>query len=98
RGEHENRDALAGLAQFAANRETIAAGNHYVENNQVVAVDIRLIQGFFACGNNIDGVGLFAQTFGDKARDSGIVFNEQKPEETIIRQVAGKVRNWRTGL
>ena len=90
RGQHQNRHALAGFAQFAANCETIRRGNHHIEDHQVVGVYRRLIKCIFACRRYIDGVRLFAQSFSHEPRYPRIIFHQQKPHESIIRQIPGK--------
>ena len=42
---------------------------------------------------NVHSVRLFAQSFGDEPRDPCIIFNQEKPHKSIIRQKEGKESN-----
>src|SRR5213080_3288550 len=75
RGQHQNGHALPRFSEFAANLKTVAAGNHHIEDYQVVGSDRRLIKRVVAAVGDIHGVGLFAQALGHESRDARIVFN-----------------------
>ncbi len=93
RGQHQNGHALPRFSQLAANFKTVATGNHHIEDHQVVRIDRHLIKRIVAGIGDIHGIGLFAQALGHESRDAPIVFNEQEPHASIIRQVQGKVRD-----
>src|SRR5271157_4075085 len=91
RGQHEDGSAKARTAQFPADGVAVLHRQHDVENHDIVLVDGGLIQGLFAVAGDIDGVGLFAEAFGDEAGDSGFVFNQQdphaeRPSTSIVRE------------
>jgi hypothetical protein len=75
RRQHQDRHALAGFSQLAANFETVAARNHHVEDHKIVGIDGRLIEGIVSRGGDIDGVGLFAQALGHEPRNARVVFD-----------------------
>jgi len=92
-GKHEHGHALAESANGAADVKTILAGNHDVQDDEVVIVDFNLIQGFRAGGGDIHGEGLLLQTAGNETHDTRIVFDEEQPHASIIRQLeSGKGR------
>jgi len=86
RGEHKNWRALAACADGFADGETVQAGDHDVEDDQIVIVDFGLVDGVVSVLHSVDGVGLFAQTFGHESCDARVVFDEEKSHARIIRQ------------
>ena len=77
RGQHEDGGAKARAAKFPADGVAVLHRQHDVENHDVVLVDGGLVQGLFAVAGDIDGIGLFAEAFGDKSGDPGFVFDQQ---------------------
>ena len=73
----QNRHALAGLAQLAANFKTVGARNHHIEDHEVISIDRCLIKRIVAGIGDINGVRLFAQALGHESRDTSIVFDKQ---------------------
>src|SRR5215831_5230405 len=93
--QHEDGHALSERANGTTGRETVAAGNHYVEDDQVIVINFDLIDGVVSVGHNIDGVGLLLETFGDKTGDTRVVFDQQKSHGRIIRQFARRIAGGR---
>ena len=79
RGQHEDGSAKARAAKFPADGVAVLHRQHDVEDHDIVLVDGGLVQRLFAVAGDIDGVGLFAEAFGDKPGDPGFVFNQQDP-------------------
>ena len=76
----------------SADFEAVPARDHHIEDHQVVGINRRLIQSVFPGRSHINGISLLPQSFGHEPRDACIVFDQQEPHESIIRQVGGKVR------
>ena len=87
RREHQDGRALAAGTYGFADGEPVDAGNHDVEDDQIVIVDFGLVDGVVSVLDGIDGVGLFAQTFGHESCDARVVFDEEKSHARIIRQI-----------
>ncbi len=90
RGQHQNGHALPCFAKLAAHRETVRRGNHHVEDDEVVRVHCRLIKRIFARARDIHRIRLFTQPFSDESRDPRIIFHQEKPHKSIIRQKEGE--------
>jgi hypothetical protein len=91
RGQHEDGGAKARGAKFAADGVAVLHRQHDIEDDDVVLVDGGLVEGLFAVAGDIDGIGLFAEAFGDKSGDPGLVFNQQnphaeRPSSSIVRE------------
>jgi hypothetical protein len=84
RGQHEDGDAGPGGAQFAANRPSILAREHHIQDEEIVLVDRGQVDGLVAIGGDIDGVGLLAQAPGDEAGDPGFVLHQQNAHAVSI--------------
>lgn len=69
---------MAGLAESAADGEAVEAREHDVEDDEVVCVDVGFIDGVWASGCDVDGVGLLSQAFGEHAGGFGFVFDQQE--------------------
>ena len=64
-------------AKFPADGVAVLHRQHDIEDHDVVLVDGGLVERLFAVAGDIDGIGLFAEAFGDKSGDPGFVFNQQ---------------------
>src|ERR1700686_195985 len=90
RSEHKDGHPPPGFPKPAANFESVRSGNHDVQNDQVVLVDVRLIKRIFTGSGGIDRVSLLAQSFDHKPAHPLIVFDEQYPHGCMIRETARK--------
>ncbi len=84
--QHQDGYAMPSLAETPANLKTVHAGDHNVENDEVVGVDVGLVESVLAGGRGVYGVGLFAQTPYDEALDAWIVLDQQDSHPCIIRE------------
>jgi hypothetical protein len=57
-----------------ANLVTIPNREHDVEDDEVVFVDGRVVEGLGAIAGDVDGIGLLTKPFRDEACDSRFVF------------------------
>src|SRR5690242_3858366 len=84
RGQHENGQALTGVAELLADGQAVGRRNHDVEDGEIVGVDGCVVERLAAGRDNVDSVGLLAQTFGDEPSDSGIIFRQQNAHVCMI--------------
>ncbi len=84
RGQHENRRAETGAAQFAADRVAALQRQHHVQDDNVVRIDRRLIQGAFSVGRNIHRVSLLPQALGQESGDADFVFHQQNTHALLF--------------
>jgi hypothetical protein len=59
-----------------ANVVAVPHREHDVEDDEVVFVDGRVVEGLGAIADDVDGIGLLAQPLRDEACDSRFVFNQ----------------------
>ncbi len=91
-GEHEDGNLGARLAKEAANFKAAEAGKHNVEDDQVIGVKFCLLQRIRTGRNSINGIGLFFQSFKDKALHAWIVFREEDSHEGMILEKRREAR------
>jgi len=90
RRQHQDGHSPPGFSQSAAHFEPVRSRNHDVQNDQVILIDVRLIQRFFAGHCGIDRVGLLAQSLDHKPAHPRIIFDQQNPHGCIIRESAAQ--------
>ena len=71
-------------AQFAANLETVAAGQQAIEDDQIVVVDRRLIERRLAVAAHVNGISVFAQAPRNHTRHARLIFDEQNPQTLAL--------------
>ncbi len=76
-GQNENGPAVTAGAGFAAHGIAVFAGQHQVEDDEVVGVDGGQVDRLLAIAGDIHGVSLLAQTAGDEARYPFFVFHQK---------------------
>ena len=76
RGEHEDRGLLA-ATHVAQDLESIHAGQHHVQHDQVVAVLERCVAAVDAIAHHIDGVALLREPALQVIGRLDLVFNDQ---------------------
>src|SRR5262249_20388404 len=77
RRQHQNGHTRPARAQIAANFKAILERQHHVQNDQIVVVDTRLMDGLLAVARHVHRIGLFAQPFGQHLSRVGFVLNQQ---------------------
>ena len=77
RGEHQNRHRRTGLTDLPADHQPIAQRQHHVEDDGVVVVNAGLVARGNTVADDVDGVRLLAQPFGDHPRRVRLVFDEE---------------------
>jgi exopolysaccharide production protein ExoY len=82
-GEHQDGGAKSGGTQFGANGVAVFHGDHHVEHDQIVVGYGCEVERLLAIGRDVDGVGLFAQAFGDEAGYPRFVFHQENSHTSL---------------
>jgi hypothetical protein len=92
RGEHEHGSPNACIAQAAARLVPAPAGQHHVEDDDVVLVSFRDPQGVLTAGGDICGVALLDQATADEARHLRLVLHDQRPHHVTWSPISMRVK------
>src|SRR5215510_1260441 len=84
RCQYQDRKSQSFRAQLAADFEAVLERQHDVEDDQVVIVDARLINGGLAVRRHIYGITLLAQSLRQHLRRVRLVFDQQNPHPYIL--------------
>src|SRR5262249_60945817 len=76
--QHQNRRDETGVANGPAYRQTVPAGQHDIEDDQVERQTCRLRQTFLAVCRVVDPITFIAQTVADSHAQGIFVFDEQE--------------------
>src|SRR5205807_8793691 len=80
RGEEQHRGRHLFVAGRLEDRKDVSAGQHHVEDDQVVGeARQEAVEGFGAVLRDLDGVALFLEALADEARDLALVLDDQYP-------------------
>jgi hypothetical protein len=89
RGQHQHRCVrwrAAGAAQRLQDAEAIDAGQHHVEQHQVVFAAERQAAAFDAVGRHIDHVAVFAEPFDEVIGQAPVVFDDEQFHDVDRRE------------
>ncbi len=98
RGQHDDRLRAIDLADLVADREAVAARQHHVEEQQVVASAERLREAFLAVRNRVDVEAVENEHVREPGADRGFVLDDEYSRLALVhsrraaRQGSGAAR------
>jgi hypothetical protein len=93
RGQEEDRTPDALLAERPEHLEAVAAGQHDVEDDEVVGMVVEgQLQGRIPVGGDLDGVPFLLETLPDEARNLALVLHHQDAHVTSRPRIADDSR------
>src|SRR5207245_1684868 len=84
RGQHQDRNRTAALAEGAADREPVLPGQEPVEHDQVVLVHRGLLLAVLAGGGNVDDEALLLKPLGQEPGGFPVVLDQEESHRGLI--------------